>query len=135
MYKALARPHLDYCDIIYHPSKASRSKLYEELGWEPLSDRRRCTRIQQVQKILNNMTPSYIQNKLPRRRRPVYRLNINNNFYEIRCKSSKYMNSFFADRIKAWNNAIGIFQTFHLLISLRSYLISSSREKQCFQHT
>ena len=94
MYKAIARSHLDYCDIIYHmpsvqsqldycdiiyhmPSvqsqlgvtltdlmeKAeiiqcqtafavtgacqvlSRSKLYEELGWESLSERRWCRRI------------------------------------------------------------------------------------------
>ena len=70
MYKALVRPHLDYCDIIYHiPPKqdkigvvlnslmetakkvqyqaafavtgawqgSSRSKLYQELGWESLS--------------------------------------------------------------------------------------------------
>ena len=84
MYKALVRPHLDYCDIIYHePSKinqpplgvtltspmekveriqyqaalaisrtwkhSSRTKLYEELGWESLYDRRICHRILQVQ--------------------------------------------------------------------------------------
>ncbi len=73
MYKTFVRPHLDYCDIIYHePPKfgtkhdvsltssmeeveriqykgalavtgawqgSSRSKLYDELGWEPLSYR------------------------------------------------------------------------------------------------
>ena len=74
MYKAPVRPHLDYCDIIYHlPSRihllplgrtlnslmekieiiqyqaalaitgawqgSSRSKFYEELGWESLSGR------------------------------------------------------------------------------------------------
>ena len=81
IYKTLVRPHLDYCDVIYHiPSKqdqfggilnslmnmaekvqyqaaiaitgawqgSSRSKLYEELGWESLSDRRWCRRILQV---------------------------------------------------------------------------------------
>ena len=94
MYKALVRPHLDYCDVIYHiPSKqdqlggilnslmvtaekvqylaalaitgawqgSSRSKLYEELGWESLSDRRWCRRILQVHKIVNNMTPIYLK--------------------------------------------------------------------------
>ena len=74
MYKTFVRPHLDYCDVIYHEAlkigpqhdvsltspmeeveriqyKAalavtgawqgiSRSKLYDELGWEPLSYRR-----------------------------------------------------------------------------------------------
>ena len=123
MYKALVRPHLDYCDVIYHiPPKqdkfgvvlnslmetvekvqyqaalavtgawkgSSRSKLYEELGWESLSDRRCCRRILQIHKILNNKTPSYLRTKLPRRRRSLYRLNIAGNFHEIRCKSSRY---------------------------------------------
>ena len=83
MYKALVRPHLDYCDIIYHiPSimhqpplgrtlnilmekvervqyqpalpitgawqGSSRSKIYDELGWETLSDRRKCRRVLQI---------------------------------------------------------------------------------------
>ena len=30
---------------------SSRSKLYEELGWESLSDRRWCRRILQIHKI------------------------------------------------------------------------------------
>ena len=103
MYKALVRPHLDYCDVIYHiPSKqtqlggvlnvlmeevekvqyqarlaitgawqgSSRSKLSEELGWESLSDRRWCRRILQIHKIVNNKTPFYLKNKLPRHHRP-----------------------------------------------------------------
>ena len=37
---------------------SNRSKLYEELGWESLSDRRWCGRILQVHKILN-----YLQSK------------------------------------------------------------------------
>ena len=68
---------------------SSRSKLYEELGWESLSDRRWCRRILQIHKILNNKTPSYLQTKLPPRRRPLYRLNIADNFHEIRCRSSR----------------------------------------------
>ena len=60
MYKALVHPHLDYFDVIYHispkedqlcvvlnslmemaekvPKIPNHSKLYEELGWESLSD-------------------------------------------------------------------------------------------------
>ena len=76
MYKALVRSHLDYCDIIYHmPShhnqaplgvtlNSGRSKLYEELGWESLSDRRMSRRILQIDKISNNRTPPYLNNKL-----------------------------------------------------------------------
>ena len=39
---------------------SSRSKLYEELGWENLSERRMCRRILQIHKIFNNKTPSYL---------------------------------------------------------------------------
>ena len=43
---------------------SNRSKLYEELGWETLSDRRWCRRILQIHKIKDNMTPSYFNRSL-----------------------------------------------------------------------
>ena len=51
---------------------SSRSKVYEELGWESLSGRRWCRRILQIHKIVSNNTPSYLKDKLPRYRRPLY---------------------------------------------------------------
>ena len=89
------RPHLDYCDVIFHvPHKvglslsntmeeiekvqykaalaitgawqgSNRSKLYEELGWESLSDRRITRRLLMMYKIVNNHTPDYLTEKLP----------------------------------------------------------------------
>ena len=138
MYKALIRPHLDYCDIIYHiPSRqnqpplgvtlnsamekveriqyqsalaisgawhgSSRTKLYEELGWESLSDRRTGRRILQIHKIFNNKTPSYLNEKLPPNCRALFSGNTRNTFHEIICKSNRYMNSFFPDAISSWN--------------------------------
>ena len=38
----------------------NRSKLYEELGWESLSERRWCRQMFQIHKILNDKTPSYL---------------------------------------------------------------------------
>ena len=43
----------------------SRNQIYEELGWENLSDRRWSRRLLQLYKIRNNMTPSYLKNNLP----------------------------------------------------------------------
>ena len=57
---------------------SSRSKLYEELGWESLSERRWCKRILQIHKIVSNNTPSYLKDKLPRHRRPLYSQSNNN---------------------------------------------------------
>ena len=38
----------------------SLNKLYEQLGWESLSDRRWSRRLFQIYKICNNMTPTYL---------------------------------------------------------------------------
>ena len=44
---------------------SNRSKLYDELGWESLSDRRWCRRVLQIHNIVTN-APCYLRNKLPR---------------------------------------------------------------------
>ena len=43
----------------------SRVKLYEELGWESLSDRRLSRRILQLHKIVDHKTPTFLFEKLP----------------------------------------------------------------------
>ena len=160
MYKALVRPHLDYCDIIYHkPSTqtqlgvvlnslmekaeriqyqaglvvtgawktSSRSKLYEELGWESLSSRRWCRRILQIHKIVSNKTPLYLKDKLPPNRRPMYGFNTNNTFHEMRCRSLRYMNSFFPDAITSWNNVITHFENVPSINILKNHILSLIR--------
>ena len=42
-----------------------RIKLYEELGWETMDDRRMIRRILQVHKIVAGKTPLYLREKLP----------------------------------------------------------------------
>ena len=88
---------------------SSRLKLYEEVGWESLSERRWCRRILQIHKIVSNKTSSYLKDKLPRYRRPLYSHNNNNTFHGIRCRSSRYINSFFPDAITSWNKVITYF--------------------------
>ena len=85
---------------------SSRSKPYEELGWETLSDRRGCRRILQINKIFNNKTPSYLKDKLPPSCRALFNGNIRNTLREIICKSNRYMNSFFPHAIASWNTFI-----------------------------
>ena len=52
---------------------SNRSKLYEELGWQSLSDWCWYSRILQIK---NNMTPSHHRDKLPPNRRLLYRCKI-----------------------------------------------------------
>ena len=109
---------------------SSRTKIYEELGWESLSDRRWCRRIIQFHKIVNNMTPIYLKNKLPRIRRPLYQQTNTTTFYETRCNSDRYMNSFFPNAIKTWNNIIEIFPICNLLIFSKSVFYPSFVQKE-----
>ena len=110
---------------------SSRSKLYEELGWESLSERRWCRRILQIHKIVSNKTPSYLKDKLPRNRRPLYSQNNNlNTFHEIRCRSSRYMSSFLPDAITAWNNVITHFENIPSINILKYHILSLIRPKK-----
>ena len=49
---------------------SNRSKLYEEIGWETLSDRRMYRRLLQMYKFTNDMTLNYLSNKMPPKKRP-----------------------------------------------------------------
>ena len=111
---------------------SSRSKLYEELGWESLSECRWCRRILQIHKIVSNNTPSYLKDKLPRHRRPLYSQsnNKNNVFHEIKCRSSRYKNSFFPDAITSWNNVITHFDNIPSINILKYHILSLKRPKK-----
>ena len=102
----------------------NRSKLYEELEWERISERRWRRRILQIHKIEKYKTPSYLRNKLPPHRRPLHRFNNYNTLQEIRCKTVKYKNRFFPDATSSWNNKISNFQDIPTFASLKSHLLS-----------
>ena len=44
---------------------SSLNKIYDELGWESLSDRRYCRRLIHFFKIQNNLTPAYMKYRIP----------------------------------------------------------------------
>ena len=113
MYKMYVRPHLDYGDIIYHDQLlnsmnllesvqyqaalivsgcwqgTNRDKLYKELGWESLKDRRHYRRLVQYYNILHNYSPSYLRDCIK----------------DIPANITKrYSNSFFPYCSKHWNN-------------------------------
>ena len=93
-HKLYVCPLFDYGDVIYHNERedlmnlvkqvqykaaliitgswqgTSRTKLYNELGWDSLSDRRWGPRMTLYQKIGNGLTPAYlfehVSNETPR---------------------------------------------------------------------
>ena len=89
-YKCFIRPHLDYEDVIYdqtnlyplankiksvqyNPALAitgairetSKEKLYQELGFESLKDRRWLKRLCYLYKIVNTKQPAYLYDLFP----------------------------------------------------------------------
>ena len=88
---------------------SSRSKIYDELGWETLSDRRKYRRVLQIHKMINNNTLSYLNKKLPPNCREMFNGSMCTTFHAIRCKSYRYMNNFFPAAIASWNLFMEIF--------------------------
>ena len=103
----------------------SRTKLYEELGWETLSDRRSNNRVFQIYKIISKTTLSYLKDKLPPHR---YHFLVHV-FREMRCKSSRYSYSFFPDAISSWNTVISQFEYFPIYSRFKNHVIGSHRPK------
>ena len=104
---------------------SSRLKLYEELGWESLSDRRSKNRILQIHKIIDGKTPAYLKDKLPPNRLP-FLLTV---FRDIKYRTDRYGNSFFPDAISSWNEFITHFEHFPTRDGLKEHLSTFFRPK------
>ena len=77
--------------------------MYDELGWESLSNRRWARRLVIFYKIHNDLTPSYLSEHIPKRNE----LDIsfrNRNVNTPLTRSERYENSFVLYTIKAWKN-------------------------------
>ena len=141
IFKMHIRPHLDYCDMIYHiPVKSketsvfdssrtlnyqmsalestqyqaalavsgvwkgtSRIKIYDQLGWETLDQRRIFRRLTQFYKIMNGLTPEYLRIPTPLLRGHLFGYRNTNVLETIFCRSDRYQNSFFPDSVTIWN--------------------------------
>ena len=77
-------------------------KLYEELGWESLHQRRVFRRLTMFYKIYNNLTPTYLKTPLVESN-CTYSLRSTRTLTPIPCKTNKYKNSFYPDVVDLWN--------------------------------
>ena len=98
----------------------SRVKIYEELGWESLSERRICRRVLQIHKIVDKKTPQYLHLCLPPNRNVI--INLPLIFQEFKCRTDRYSGSFFPNAVSLWNNFITNFQNLPTLFSLKGNL-------------
>jgi len=81
-------------------NRTSTDRLLGELAWPTLETRRKYYGLLQMYKMANKLCPEYLIELLPPRQG--YRRT--NDFVPIRCRTSKYQNSFIPSGIKEWNN-------------------------------
>ena len=79
---------------------------------------------------MSNETPLYLKDKLPLLCRPLYSQNNSNTFHEIRCKTFRYMYSFFPDTITSWNNVITHFNNIPSFGNLKEHIRSLIRPEK-----
>ena len=127
-YKLYIRPHFDYGDVIYHNQRAdlmhlveqtqykaglvvsgcwqgtSREKLYKELGWVSLTDRRWFHRMTIFYKICNWLTPSYLADHIPRKKEISFNLRTKRTIVTPPVRTARFPNSFFPYCINQWHN-------------------------------
>ena len=76
------------------------NKIYEDLSWESLTDRRWTRRLIHFNKIQNNYTPPYLKSPIPPPRTHQYRIRSGNVLREITCKTNRYKKSFLSPLYK-----------------------------------
>ena len=128
IYRAFARPHLDYGDILYDsPGNStfvqrmesiqynaalaitgcirgsSREKLYSELGLESLADRRYSRRMCFFYKIMNGYAPSYLKECLPVKNEVSYSFRSRKPVKQMTVRTECFRNSFFPFCLSQWN--------------------------------
>ena len=105
----------------------SRVKIYKELGFESLSKRRSLHRIIQIFKILNNLTPAYLRDKLPARRIRLLRNDNPNVLRERTTRTERHEHSFFPDAISLWNKTVREFQDVTTISKIKSKILKRDR--------
>ena len=76
-------------------------KICEELEWETMSDRSWARRLTHFCKIFRNDSPPYLNERTPLPRNTSYCFQRPNTRNEVKCRTSKYMNSFFPNCVEA----------------------------------
>ena len=105
--KQLEAIHLEAARIITGATKlCSTEKLLSDLGWDSLQNRRNKHKLTILYKILNGLTPEYLQFILPPlvQNTTNYNLRNSNNLRSIHANTNLFYNSFFPSTIRAWND-------------------------------
>ena len=82
----------------------SRNKIYEELGWESLNDRRWSRRLILFFKFINNLAPEYTRHPIPQTRLPTNALRFHAVVGRINARTERFQSSFYPNCLQEWNS-------------------------------
>ena len=81
----------------------SRQKIYEELGWESMYDRRWYRRLCHFCQLKPSNTSEYLFNEIPRERQIPYMIRNPQNYDPNFCRTDRFSNSYFINTIYEFN--------------------------------
>ena len=79
-------------DVLGAWKGSSKISMYEEIGWESLSDRRWFRRLCHFYKIQNDLNPLYLKEAIPQPRTFLYGQRRENVLHEILCRTTRFFN-------------------------------------------
>ena len=137
---------MDYCDTIYHlPRSASafdcpinlnstmqslESTQYQAAlavsgAWKGSSTTKLCEGLRGSPYLIQNeVNPSYLKESIPQPRMFLYGQRRENVLHEIPCRTSRFLNSFYPDTIRSWNNIGYEFRNCSSLSEFKSKLLN-----------
>ena len=130
MYKLYVRPHLDYGDVVYHKYDpemkldttkrlertqysaalavtgawrgTSRQRLFEELGWESLYQRRWYRRLCHFFNLKKTRRPAYLFDEIPAERNVSYSFRRQRE-YQPTGRTARFASTYFQNALFEWN--------------------------------
>ena len=155
IYKLYVRPHLDYGDIIYHrydPEMqshftrtleqtqysaalavtgawrgTSRQRLYKELGWESLYDRRWYRRLCHFFVLKKQHSPQYLVTEIPNERQLTYNLRNPRVYDQNIGRTNRFANTYFQNTFTEWNKLDNDVKHAVSIAQFKSKLLSTVR--------
>ena len=149
IYKCFIRPHLDYRDVIYDQPNlsslankiesvqyntalaitgairgASKEKLYQELRFESLKDRRWLRWLCYLHKIVNTKQPAYLYKLIPLFQRSSRDKGC---IYEPFCQTMSFKNTFLPHVVKEWKKLDPEIRNAEIYASFRKMLLNFIR--------
>ena len=106
----------------------SHERLYQDVTWPKLSERRLHIKLTHMHKIVNSNVPPYLSGVLPKTlaENTHYDLRNRDHIKQLKCRTEKFRKSFFPDCIRHWNNLDESVRTIEDISAFRNELTDVS---------